>query len=496
MGILYRKDYRGRYGLGAWLDCVSSCWLDLGPLHIYRVPGSVAFINSGDTLHPILPRSQCWCVDGESKFVLRIRENDYYRIELPNNCADDNSKVEELKQILPKVLRYERTRCPFKRGFTVSLPEPPKTPIQKRPWKPKHRSVTMIETHSQKMETEERYAPAVSESSSDESRNRDHDSDPTDYNGNRRGDEVDSSQDEGVDAVKTPTRPKALVSGRTFTAPPQLTLRTTPPSNTIRTVSQPSVLETETSSLSSSVDSFHSFHSFHSPGSSIPPSPPYSDPPSPSERSAPVYGIDIPRTRQHKRDISELTVTGETSTSWDTTTPNLRKEKDPSSPLSPPSPQTPALTDDAVSQGDEFSPDLKTPSPTTALRRRPIPPQRRAHSPLPSPTNLYSPRARMSGHHLTTAILQKTCSLLLGPPIQLVALMLNIAARITNGALQGSSLESGEAGPRIPCTWEHSDTDNDAEDFWEEDDYGISLGKMPASRTTAFRDMDGSWEID
>ncbi|KAK5687596.1 hypothetical protein LTS10_001736 [Elasticomyces elasticus] len=84
-----------------------------GPLQIYRVPGSVSFLHSGSLLHAILPRSQCWCVDGVSKFTMRVLPDTYYRIELP---AEDVEKVEELKAVLAKVLFYERTACPFNRG--------------------------------------------------------------------------------------------------------------------------------------------------------------------------------------------------------------------------------------------------------------------------------------------------------------------------------------------------------------------------------------------
>ncbi|KAG9607532.1 hypothetical protein KCV04_g18293, partial [Aureobasidium melanogenum] len=86
-----------------------------GPLEIYRVPGSVAFLHSGSLLHAILPRSQCWCVDGVSKFAMRVLPNTYYRIELPGSTQEDLEYVEQLKKTLAKVLYYERTACPFQR---------------------------------------------------------------------------------------------------------------------------------------------------------------------------------------------------------------------------------------------------------------------------------------------------------------------------------------------------------------------------------------------
>jgi hypothetical protein len=96
-----------------------------GQLEIYRVPGSVSFLHSGALLHAILPRSQCWCVDGVSKFALRVLPDTYYRIELPGETPEDLAKVEEMKETLAKVLFYEKTPCPFARTFTVELPEQP-----------------------------------------------------------------------------------------------------------------------------------------------------------------------------------------------------------------------------------------------------------------------------------------------------------------------------------------------------------------------------------
>jgi hypothetical protein len=81
-------------------------------MEIYRVPGSVSFLHSGALLHAILPRSQCWCVDGVSKFAFRVLPETYYRIELPGETAEDLELVEALKLTFKKVLFYERTACP------------------------------------------------------------------------------------------------------------------------------------------------------------------------------------------------------------------------------------------------------------------------------------------------------------------------------------------------------------------------------------------------
>jgi hypothetical protein len=106
-----------------------------GGLIIEKVQGSTNFLKSGTVMHAILRNSQCWCVDGESRFVLRIGKFQYYRIELPTHNDDDRAKVEELKVLLKKILRFERTPCPFKRGFHVDLAESDITPRRKGTWK-------------------------------------------------------------------------------------------------------------------------------------------------------------------------------------------------------------------------------------------------------------------------------------------------------------------------------------------------------------------------
>ncbi|KAJ5555238.1 hypothetical protein N7535_007678 [Penicillium sp. DV-2018c] len=109
------------------------------PLRLEKVHGSTAFLKCGDVVRPILKNSQCWCVDGVSKFVLRIRPLTYYRIELPYETADDQSLVQDLKIVLPTVLRYEVTPCPFMRAFSVELPSDAMAPRRKKAWRPKDR---------------------------------------------------------------------------------------------------------------------------------------------------------------------------------------------------------------------------------------------------------------------------------------------------------------------------------------------------------------------
>ena len=448
-----------------------------------------AFLNSGDKVHPILPKSRSWCVDGNTKLVLRIRPNMYYRFELPNTCPEDLRTADELKRVFTLVSQYETTPCPFIRDFTVELPPTPKTPIQKRPWKPKHQPTRLPgeRIHASHITME----PVSDESSTEVIEEEGASQSLKDL---LLSEQQHSNEDQTTpEALKTPTRLKVFGGGRAVTAPPQLALKQGPSLGAENSTFKRSDQDVETASLSSSVDSFYSFRSFHSPISPLPPSPPYSDPPSPLPKREAGLGINVPRTRQHKRDTSELTVTAETFSGLDIMeTPSWPQNGDPSSPLLP---QTPALTNDAVSPRDDNWPDVITPSSQASLRHRPYASQRRTHSPLPSSTNLYSPRTRMSGHHLTTALLQKTCSLLLGPPVQLVALMLNIAARIANGTF-GKSLTSEKGSRSIPCTWEYSDAEDEARDLWDEDDYGISLGVLPNPKMNDAQEIGESWEID
>ncbi|KAK6080043.1 hypothetical protein SCUP234_05399 [Seiridium cupressi] len=109
----------------------------VGPFRIYRAPGSVAFLSCGSALQPILPKSQCWCIDeADSRFVLQIRRPQYWRIEVPLSDPEDVHRALILREVFDSILLFEKTECPFERSFTVALPERPQTPVKKKPWTP------------------------------------------------------------------------------------------------------------------------------------------------------------------------------------------------------------------------------------------------------------------------------------------------------------------------------------------------------------------------
>jgi len=100
---------------------------------------------------------------------------------------------------------------------------------------------------------------------------------------------------------------------------------------------------------------------------------------------------------------------------------------------------------------------------------------------MPHPANLFTPPARTSKKQLSTALIQKTYALLLGPPAHLVALMIRIAARIANGASAAYPYNVSARGRKIPGTWESS---GDEEDEWDEDDYGIPLSNVKSNSSS------------
>ena len=450
-----------------------------------------------------------------------IGDHVYYRIELPNNGPEDNIAIEEFKLVLEKILKYEKTPCPFKRGFTVDLPEPPETPVRLRPWRPRERvslpsssPQTKSGTHFVKqteavefedLESVENSPKATPTEASrhTEARIKYVDHSCADGSVNVIG---DHKRDPGLDPQRstrtshnivamseTATRAPKHEAGRSVTAPPHFLFQSNPPFKPTATtlVSPQANLENESTSLSSSADSFHSFHS---PISPLPPSPPYSNPPTPSPKIKDECDFVVPRTRNHRPDFSETINTRARHELWDLT-PSINAEDVPM--YTPSVPKTPTIGNDDSSQSEDTWPDVEMPSPLTQLRQRRAFSQRSTQSPLPSPTNIYSPSCQLSGHHLTTAILQKTCSLLLGPPVQLVALMLNIASKITKGTFRGAAYSYNESGQRIPCSWNFSDSEDDTDPAWEEDDYGVSLSYGTAGmRQGSTEELGGTWEID
>ncbi|KAF2835639.1 hypothetical protein M501DRAFT_1007829 [Patellaria atrata CBS 101060] len=436
--------------------------LPWGPLRIYRVPGSVSFLNSGKLLHPILPKSQCWCVDGDSVFILRVRMNSYYRIELPNQNPEDKQKSAELKTVLDKVLQYEKTPCPFKREFEVELPQTPETPVKRRPRGTSERA--------KKWKLDKVWLPEDVENRSDTS------------SGSK---DFSISVHDDIASVKTPSPDEDGL--RSISVPSHSAKENLPP--TIAKFKPNSSTETigETSSEASSLDSFYSLNDALS---SPPPSPPYLEPTEASGNDFDNQSTHFtPLNTKHKRDISDLTITPTSLVSRALNSPRLLSEDEGT--VSRPS--TPPLVSDSDDNLELPWSDVPTPPDAIRLRRLHPSASDRGLSPMPHPSVLFSPPSTVRRKQFTAALVQKTCSVLLGPPAHLVAIMLRIAASISNSTKALSHSITGR-GNRIPCSWESSE---DESSDWEEDDYGIPLKSVNSySKTTRSRSQGSNWEVD
>lgn len=399
---------------------------------------------------------------------------------------------------------FEKTACPFERNFTVELPEAPATPIKYRPWKPK--DLPKNESIVVSRET----SPTPEDESGD-----DYFTAASDDNASPGGSESDATDDTSVTPrnsfPRSTMRPLVLnqEAARSVTAPPQLTLVTSPPSKASRpepllSLTRSDTIESMSSEVSSGADSFHSVQSWHSPITPLPPSPPQSNPASPTMFPYPHDTITVTKRPQHNREISEMTVTPESPLAWHMSRSSSRGSTSKDGYTTPP-PKTPTLVDDIEDNLDEEHFEIATPPadkqerirhrPTTGSNSR-----RRELSPLPPAANIFSPRRRRPRHlqtarHLPTAILQKTCEILLSPPSHLLHLMLDIAAKIAAGEWRGMVFGFGESGERIVGQWDYSDGELVGEG-WGEDDYGVNLPGSENIRKRANRPTGESWEID
>ncbi|GAD98794.1 conserved hypothetical protein [Paecilomyces variotii No. 5] len=465
-----------------------------GPLRIEQIPGLTAFLKCGNVVHAILKNSQCWCVDGVSIFVLRIRPLTYYRIELPNESEEDKQRASDLKIALPRILRYEITPCPFKRGFTVEIPLEAILPRRKKAWRPRSRD-SAPPTPSD--------ASQVSQDSwlSDQaSTGYDTDRDATDFSVSTANKstadsttEVESvaEDDKSVPALEIPVKNTSV---HCSVAEPQ------PKVNTLLAKFEAipeSDSEAEQSNLSTSSDSFHSVQT---PVSPLPPSPPYSDTASPPpafnfEKKLPIL------SRRHSGEISEIKVNQEQVSSATQTTPHLSNvavtslvtQTSPAHstfsgvsaastavhvPAKSCDPAPSASRDVASSAPSSTSTGVEIEDRTLRVLSEVRASRKRDLSPMPPPSILFQPTAADSGHHLTASILQKTCSIVLVPPFQLLVLLIQVAARIAVGTTPDSALHDAKDGNTL---------DLDGQD--EEDDFGLPI--TPALSRQASRSSQG-----
>jgi hypothetical protein len=477
---------------------------------------NVSFLNSGNLLHTIFPRSQIWLVDNQSVFVLRIRQDSYYRIELPYETDDDKDKITQFKSVLAQVMQYERTQCPFARGFEVVAElerpkSPPRKTIKRKPSGQAKKWVMdktwVPQQHGSRPSTS---GTECSETGTTLNEEDDRSSVCTDSS------EIVSASPETPLARTAPKplpskapQPRPSVAERasmfqglrSVTAPTRAPRRESvsamerivesPPAKQPSDAEKP-ILERQISdalSLASSADSFYSLDTA-TPRS---PSPKFLD--AEADFVNPWANIfskqqDEPRGRStHRRQISEVTVRGPST-----------ERTEPSAPVTPTAPYYPSTmpsidvrpssapsTPPLMSDSDDdslgrASIDIPTPPDAIRMKRLTGASQRRAFSPMPPAQNLFCAPKHNPGRDFTNALVRKTCELVLGPPAHLVSVMLRIATSISNGF--GFNTYRVRRAEKIPCAWES----DDEADWAEEDDFGIPLNNIgtPARRRQTF----------
>lgn len=447
-------------------------------------------------------------------------------MELPFETDDDKAKIEQFKVVLSQVLHYEKTQCPFTRSFEADpdLPERPKTPPRKRPsQRPTQKAKKWTFDKTWMPEDGPRPSTPVLDGSDSANTSSYEEDDQSSV----RTDTSDVPIPETPGTVFENTPPPKVVrrlsvaeraqlfqSPRSVTAPIHTTRDRSSSSASLMGCipetpkeeepekehehhdgAKPAVTErelfTDIASLLSSTDSFHSLQTTRRS-----PSPPFMDAEAeilnPWADSPPKQDGARGRTR-HRRDLSELTVRATSTNHVDKSAAVLPVV--PFQPITTPSihlrpssaPHTPPL----VSDSDEDSlgqPSLDVPTPPDMIRMRKLTgaSPRRAFSPMPQPQNLCFPTRHKPDQKFTTALVRKTCEIVLGPPQHLVSLMLRIAASISNGF--GFSTYRVRRTVNIPGSWESSGE----EDEWEEDDFGIPLSNLaePARRSGRPGELD------
>lgn len=422
----------------------------VGRLVLERVHGLTLFLKCGTVVQPILKNSQCWCVDRVSTFVLRIRALTYYRIELPSDTDEHQSLITQFTNVLPKILRYEVTPCPFQRGFSVEIPIDARTPKKKKAWRPKERRES---------------APAVATPSMDwgaaglglRLRPRSaggSDGGATDVSSISRGGSEQDASISGSDASGTDGSSVSkgeLMEGEISEDPVPVVprRRMTESSESVTNIlarfqpipeSDSEDEKEEGSELSTSVDSFHSIEP---PRGS--PSPATTPPLSTCDVAS--EDVSYENGPHHSRDVSEVTVTLEIVTTVtnepppnqgaESTTTADQPTEEPASEVRLSAPTTfeqPSRQPDS-SDLDDANPkprDLSPAAGTSLLRSRST---KRELSPLPPSFILTttSPPPRSKGE-IAGSLIQKTFTFVVIPPLQLLLLLILIAARIAGAA--------------------------------------------------------------
>ena len=419
------------------------------PLRLQELQGLTVFLKCGSVVHAILKNSQCWCVDGKSTFVLRIRPLTYYRIEFPDDTENNDQYVLELKTTLPKILRYEITPCPFQRGFTVEIPVEATVPKRKKAWRPKGRRESAPAGSSSfsaecQPENEGEDAPSTSGSSNDRSLKK-------------RGSCAT------LEAIPDDNEPPTTADpGRL--APLRRSITETPQSfqNLLARFEDNTQLQADCdTSLSSSNDSFHSLEdSFTFPNSSV--------------RSVSTAPSSVDHTERHDAQ--------EPDTDYSSSKQSGNPSRSPSPCSMEPEP-TPSGAASETSTAKVLSPssaDVSTMS--HQFRRRAKASTERELSPLPPASILLRPGPKTD----SDSIIQKTCNVVLVPSVQLLLVLIHIAAHLVIGTAFNSYVDN--MGRRIEY---RADSHDAVDDF----DLPLEPEQSSDSNSQTAREVE-FWKVD
>ena len=467
----------------------------IGPLRLEKIPGLGVFLKCGTVVRAVMKNSQCWFVDRQSTFVLRIRPLTYYRIELPNKTKEDEKLVTDLETTLSRVLRYEVTPCPFQRSFTVPIPEEALTPKKKKAWRPKEPEGIPEISVAADTTTQGR---GDGDGEPDQAQAREGtDADATNINVSLREPDVIGTAKPLEDVEDSALADVSYETGHRKRSASELvnffdTLPTSQP------IQEP---ESESEAINHS-PSEDSFHSAHSPVSPLIPSTIHSDDPfsSPALDSALLLASLDPSNES--KNMIETAHTPDSSSPKPQTAAALIEEIDipfkprlrstsrqgsSSSPSSSHDLDIPKLGSNGASTGCAGL-DIDNGDITVIHRMRVS--RNRDLSPMPPPSTLSYPRPRQEGYDFTTTILQKTCSLVLIPPLQLLLLLIQIAAQIAVGQTPRSALDYR----RRPDYSQRRMVGND--DYESEDDFGILNTTEVTSHPSRDEPNSDLWDLD
>lgn len=432
----------------------------LGPLRLESLHGLTVFLKCGGVVRPILKNSQCWCVDGESTFVLRIRPLTYYRIEIPNESAEDKESVGELKGALPGILRYEVTPCPFKRGFTVEIPEESKTRTRKRAWRPKPKRES---------------APACLAGATDSNTSEDGSSDsPDGDDGNAIGDGPSRTNGRVLETIPDDNEPSEPVPVVRETGIHRRSVSETQSFHNLLARFEPN---SEPHVDDASFSSAESFHSARPSSPLLPPSSSHSTSTAPTSVG---YTGESQFCESPIQSVAASEVISETQHGHHGTTLEASPDlSEPSKPFLHVLPDAMSAQPPKTLNSDSLS-DM-----STQFRRRTKASREREVSPMPPPSTLCQPSPEPS-QDSPGSIIQKTCTLVLVPPIQLLLILIHIAARIVIGSALHSALGEGSKVGGVD--------DNDAVDDF---DFGIPLEVNPSNEGhQSQRAKSDPWDLD